>query len=177
MQLTIAYSHTSHTSLHGINMAKRYTRDEALLLLFDDDVDDGPQSEEEDVSEEDDDTEFHADEDSNSEEKMEEEEGFTNAGTSFPSKNANIIWHPSTTVTPSRATSENIIHKRPGPTRYAIARTDEILSDVFSDVFNSYTVIVIILSFQLQNVLFYCESKFFFIFECTVEQLYMYVML
>ena len=154
MQLTIAYSHTSHTSLHGINMAKRYARDEALLLLFDDDVDDGPQYEEEDVSEEDDDTEFHADEDSNSEEKMEEEEGFTNAGTSFPSKNGNIIWHPSATVTPSRATSEDIIHMRPGPTRYAIARTDDILSDVFSDVFNSYTVIVIILSFQLQNVLF-----------------------
>lgn len=116
-------------------MSRRYTAQETLQFLLQA-SDNEAFSEADDTSGTEDalevDPDFQVTEDQASEDEPSEddsEEEGPQGDPSFQSKNGEIIWSSSPPLqTPGRARAEEIIRKRPGPTRYAISRAEDIKS-------------------------------------------------
>ncbi|XDV25949.1 hypothetical protein PO909_029773 [Leuciscus waleckii] len=114
-------------------MSKRYTAEETLQFLLQASDNEafseaGDSSGTEDASEVDPDFQVTEDQPLDDSEDDSEEEGHQGEP-SFQSKNGEIIWSSSPPLqTAGRARAEEIITKTPGPTRYAIARSEDVKS-------------------------------------------------
>lgn len=123
-------------------MSKHFTVREALDLIFEPDeeeIEAEPEIEE-DVSEVEDnidpdfDPDLYETDQSTDEEAPEEEAPGEEAReeeaseVTFQSKGGNLLWYSSSQDKGGRARVENIVRMRPGPTRYAISRVDDVRS-------------------------------------------------